>query len=128
MSNTHTRGSALSAFGLDILAIVIFALLARLAHNNDSGLTLTGWAHTAWPFLLGVIIVWGALWFNLLGARGGYEFSVGAIVWFVTVVTGLVIWSIRNSAVPHWSFILVATTMSAVLLFGWRGITRTFNN
>jgi len=48
----------------------------------------------------------------------------GGIIWIVTVVTGLVIWGIRNQSIPHWSFIIVATTMSALLMLGWRGVTK----
>ena len=47
-------------------------------------------------------------------------FLAAAVV--LTVVTGLVVWGIRNQAIPHWSFILVATSVSALLMLGWRAI------
>ena len=42
--------------------------------------------------------------------------------WVVTVVIGLSVWGLRNAAVPHWSFILVASIMSALLMLGWRAV------
>ena len=48
----------------------------------------------------------------------------GGLIWIITVVTGLVIWGIRNGDVPHWSFIVVATAMSALLMLGWRGVAK----
>ena len=59
----------------------------------------------------------------LRGAGGG-AIRYGVIVWLVTVLTGLAIWAARHAAVPHISFIIVATTMSGLLLLGWRAAGR----
>ena len=40
----------------------------------------------------------------------------------IAVVVGLGIWGIRHGQVPHISFIIVASTTSAILLLGWRAI------
>ncbi|AKK12041.1 DUF3054 domain-containing protein [Corynebacterium uterequi] len=103
----------------DLGAISLFALLARIAHRSaDQPVTLATWASTVWPFALGVIGSWAiiaaARW------RGGQLAPAGVTTWLVTVVTGLGIWGIRHQAVPHWSFIIVASSMSALLLLGWR--------
>ena len=66
------RGSAVSAFVFDLIALLVFAFLARLAHDDGAGFSISRWLDT----------------------------------------------------VPHWSFMLVATVMSALLLFGWRLIAR----
>ncbi|CAQ04126.1 DUF3054 domain-containing protein [Corynebacterium urealyticum] len=108
---------------LDLLALLIFALLARLAHDDGSGFSVLRWLDTAWPFMLGAAIVWVILRATGAGAAG-FSLRTGVFVWLGSLVAGLGIWGIRNAAVPHWSFILVATLMSALLLFGWRGIAR----
>lgn len=111
MSNTISKPYAIAA---DYIAIAAFALLARAAHQSDDmPFNFSGWLSTLWPFALGVTLGW-------LIARE----NKGGLIWIITVVTGLVIWGIRNGDVPHWSFIVVATTMSALLMLGWRGIAK----
>lgn len=108
---------------LDLLALLIFALLARLAHDDGSGFSVLRWLDTAWPFMLGAAIVWGILLATSTRAVG-QPLRTGVFVWLGSLVVGLGIWGIRHAAIPHWSFILVATVMSALLLFGWRGIVQ----
>lgn len=111
MRNTISKPYAIAA---DYVAIAAFALLARAAHQSDDmPFNFTGWLSTLWPFALGVTLGW-------LIARE----NKGGIIWAVTVITGLVIWGIRNGSIPHWSFIIVATTMSALLMLGWRGVAK----
>ncbi len=101
------------------LLLAVFAFLARVAHQTDEmPLTVGGWASTLWPFLLGV----GAA--ALIGAVARWDavriIPAGVATWAITVLVGLGIWSLRNGELPHWSFILVATVMSGLLLLGWR--------
>ena len=107
----------------DVIAIAVFALLARMAHQSESmPFTFTGWLSTLWPFLLGVAVSW-----LLILTRkwdGARLAPAGVTAWLVTAVVGLVIWGARNGSVPHWSFILVATIMSGVLMLGWRLVAR----
>lgn len=120
---TPAPTSSALAPALDLLALLIFALLARLAHDDGSGFSVLRWLDTAWPFMLGAAIVWGIL--LATGTRAtGRALRTGVFVWLGSLVVGLGIWAIRNAAIPHWSFILVATLMSALLLFGWRGIAQ----
>lgn len=103
----------------DVAAIVLFAIFARLAHQTaEEPFTFINVLNTLWPFLIGVIIGWAAA--GLANSRLDALAPSGIIVWIATVITGLGIWSIRNGEVPHWSFILVATAMSGLLLLGWR--------
>lgn len=121
-STTAPTSGALAP-ALDLLALLIFALLARLAHDDGSGFSVLRWLDTAWPFMLGAVIVWGIL--LAAGTRAaGQALRTGVVVWLGSLIVGLGIWAIRNAAIPHWSFILVATLMSALLLFGWRGIAQ----
>lgn len=107
--------------GIDVVAIFVFAVLARLAHNTESDpFTFMNILDTWWPFLIGVVLA------HVLAAvvkkHPEPVAPGGVLVWVVTVVVGLGIWAIRNAAMPHWSFILVATIMSGLLLLGWRAI------
>ena len=111
MRNTISKPSAIAA---DYVAIAAFTLLARAAHQSDEmPFNFSGWLSTTWPFALGVTLGW-------LITRE----NKGGLIWIITVVTGLVIWGIRNGDVPHWSFIVVATAMSALLMLGWRGVAK----
>lgn len=112
----------------DIIAVLVFAVLARAAHG---GLGLAQIADTFWPFAIGALVGTGIATVALRGAGGGAIVGVsaariarsmhyGIIVWLVTVLTGLAIWAARHAAVPHISFIIVATTMSGLLIVGWR--------
>lgn len=108
---------------MDVLAIVVFAILARLAHNTaEAPFTLVNVLNTLWPFLLG-----GALGHVICAATRKDPFPIapgGVIVWLSTAITGLAIWGIRHAELPHWSFIIVATTMSAILLLGFRALAK----
>ena len=104
---------------MDFFAIFAFAVLARAAHNTDADpFTLTNILDTLWPFLIG-----GAIGHAICAAAKKHPLPLapgGIIVWLATAATGLIIWAVRNGAVPHWSFIIVATVMSALLLLGVR--------
>ncbi|HHU67360.1 DUF3054 domain-containing protein [Corynebacterium sp.] len=114
------RSTALLA---DVVAIALFALFARIAHQTDDmPLNFMGWLSTWWPFLLGVLISWGLI--IGLHLDGHRLYPAGVMTWVVTVIVGLGIWAARNGEIPHWSFILVATAMSGLLLLGWRAIAR----
>lgn len=110
-----------TAVVVDLVAIALFALLARLAHQSeDMPFTFMGWLSTLWPFVGGVIVAWAVL---LAAKLDGTRVAPGGIVaWLVVVAVGLAIWGVRNAAFPHWSFILVASVMSGLLMLGWRGI------
>ncbi|WKK60481.1 DUF3054 domain-containing protein [Corynebacterium sp. P3-F1] len=113
------------AIALDTLAIAVFALLARIAHQTEEmPLNFTGWLSTLWPFLVGVALAWVIV--TLSSDRGGENKGEdkGWLIWLITVATGLIIWGIRNQQLPHWSFVVVASVMSALLMLGWRGIVR----
>lgn len=111
----------------DLIAIAAFALFARMAHQSaEMPLNFMGWLSTAWPFWLGVLLAWALLWFGVLGGRSGHELSSALPVWLGAVIVGLGIWTIRNGGLPHWSFVIVASVMSALLLWGWRVVARLF--
>lgn len=107
---------------MDILAIALFALLARMAHQSEEmPFTFLGWLETTWPFLLGVILAYAAAIFPTRHAAEKI-WPAGVTIWVVTAVVGLGIWGLNHGALPHWSFIIVASVMSGLLLLGWRAI------
>lgn len=113
--------SRVNAVVLDLIAITVFAVLARIAHQSeDMPLTFLGILSTLWPFVIGVALGWIVV--SAAGRSAVRVRSGGWLVWLVTVIVGLAIWGIRNTSFPHWSFILVASLMSALLMLGWRGI------
>ena len=120
--STSTRHTPARPIIFDAIALAVFALLARIAHQSaDMPLSFVGWLSTLWPFLIGLGLGWLLLSrapaLTVSGARNGRG---AASVWLCTIIVGLVIWALRNGAVPHWSFVLVASATSAVFMFGWR--------
>ncbi|WP_342318567.1 DUF3054 domain-containing protein [Corynebacterium mayonis] len=110
----HTRISKPCASAADFVAIAAFALLARAAHRTpEMPFNFFGWLETFVPFAVGLTLAWLALRQNK-----------GWALWLITLVVGLVIWSFYRDKLPHPSFVIVASSMSALLMLGWRGAYR----
>ncbi|MHC9595991.1 DUF3054 domain-containing protein [Corynebacterium diphtheriae] len=103
---------------IDVLAVLIFAILARAAHG---GLEIAHILDTWWPFTIGTILGW-----IIQREKQPLTFTHGAVIWVSTAATGLIFWGLRHGAIPHWSFVIVATVMSGILLLGWRGLLALF--
>ena len=82
-ASNNTRPAVLALVG-DIVSVVVFCALGRRSHAE--GLTLTGIADTAWPFLSGTVLGW-------VISRGWRAPTAvaptGFIVWLATVVVGM---------------------------------------
>ena len=109
------RGTAwLGGIAADVVAILVFCALGRRSH--DEGLNVTGIASTAWPFLTGTVLGW-------LLSRGWRRPAAvaptGVIVWVSTVVVGMLLRKASSASVAG-AFIVVASTVTAVFLLGWR--------
>lgn len=107
-------------FVVDALAILAFAIFARLAHKAEP-FGVVSVFNTWWPFLIGVVIAWI---FLQVQKRPAVSWTSGAIVWACAVFAGLGFWAGEHGRVPHISFIIVATVMSGLLLMGWRLVAR----
>lgn len=107
---------------VDVIAVLVFSVLGRGAHNRTPG--IAGVLETAWPFLLALAVAWivRLVWKSgpapLTMATAGY-------LWAVTLVGGMVIRGLATGRVPHWSFMIVAAIALAVLFFVWRAIAGT---
>jgi hypothetical protein len=99
---------------VDDIGVLVFGPLGRRSH--DEGLNATGIAATAWPFLTGTAIGW-------LVARGWRRPTAvaptGVVVWLSTVIVGMVLRKATSAGVAA-SFVVVAATVTALLLLGWR--------
>ena len=104
----------LAWLSVDVLGVLVFCAVGRRSH--DEGLSITGVATTAWPFLTGTVIGW-------LASRGWRRPTVvvptGVVVWLCTVVVGMVLRKASSAGVAA-SFVVVAASVTAVLLLGWR--------
>ena len=100
----------------DVTGVLVFCAVGRRSH--DEGLSVTGVATTAWPFLTGTVVGW-------LASRGWRRptavASTGVIVWLCTVVVGMVLRKASSAGVAA-SFVVVAASVTAVLLLGWRAV------
>ena len=99
---------------VDVLGVLVFCAVGRRSH--DEGLSATGVAATAWPFLTGTVIGW-------LASRGWRQptavVPTGVVVWLSTVVIGMLLRKVTSAGVAA-SFVVVAATVTALLLLGWR--------
>ena len=104
----------LAWLGVDVVAVLVFCALGRRSH--DEGVSVSGLATTAWPFLTGTALGW-------LVSRGWRRPTAvsptGVIVWVSTVVVGMLLRKATSVSVAA-AFVLVASTVTAVFLLGWR--------
>lgn len=114
-SPTRIRPVALALL-IDAVCVVVFCTIGRRSHAE--GLTLAGVAETAWPFLAGAAVGW-------LIARGWRRplalTPTGLVVWVCTIVVGMLLRKLTAAGVAP-SFVIVASTVTAVFLLGWRGL------
>lgn len=103
------------ALGLDVVIVAAFTLVGRRTHEEP--LDPAGWWHTAWPFLVGLLIGWSLV---VLARRAWPTGTVEGIpVWTTTVIVGMVLRALagQGTALP---FVIVATLVLGVTLLGWR--------
>jgi hypothetical protein len=109
------RGPAwLAWLATDVVAVLVFCAVGRRSHAE--GLSITGLASTAWPFLAGTVTGW-------LASRGWRRptavVPTGVVVWLCTVVVGMLLRKASSAGVAA-SFVVVASSVTAALLLGWR--------
>lgn len=101
-------------FAVDVIGVLVFCAVGRRSH--DHGVSVAGVAVTAWPFLTGTVVGW-------LAARGWRRpvavVPTGVVVWVATVVIGMLLRKAGSVGVAA-SFVVVASTVTALLLLGWR--------
>jgi len=108
------RLQRLAWLAVDVIGVLVFCAVGRRSHAE--GLTITGVAETAWPFLTGTIVGWVV---SRAWRRPTAVAPTGVIVWLSTVVVGMLLRKASSAGVAA-SFVVVASTVTAVLLLGWR--------
>jgi peptidoglycan/LPS O-acetylase OafA/YrhL len=104
-----------TALIVDVVCVLVFCAVGRRSHAE--GVTVAGVAQTAWPFLAGT----GTGWLVSRGWRRPTAITpTGVVVWLCTVVVGMVLRKASSQGIA-WSFIIVASLVTALLLLGWRG-------
>jgi Protein of unknown function (DUF3054) len=98
----------------DVIAVLVFCSVGRRSHAE--GITLTGVATTAWPFLTGTVLGWLA---SRAWRRPTAVAPTGVVVWLSTVLVGMALRKASSAGVAA-SFVVVAASVTAVLLLGWR--------
>ncbi len=108
----------LAWFGVDTACVLLFCAAGRRSH--DEGLNVAGIATTAWPFLSGTALGWllSQAW-----RRPSAVYPTGVVVWLSTVAIGMLLRKVTSAGVAG-SFVVVAATVTAVLLLGWRAIAQ----
>lgn len=106
----------LAWLGVDVIGVLVFCAVGRRSH--DEGLNLAGVATTAWPFLSGTVVGWLA---SRAWQRPTAVAPTGVIVWLCTVVVGMLLRKVSSAGVAA-SFVVVAASVTAVLLLGWRAV------
>ncbi len=103
----------LPAIAVDVICILVFAIVGRSSHQEATD--LLGVAHTAWPFLAGCLVG------TLIGRTWRHPFALksGVAVWLGTVVIGMILRLLTGAGVSL-SFVIVASSVLALFLIGWR--------
>jgi Protein of unknown function (DUF3054) len=110
------RVAWLGALVTDIVGVLVFCAVGRRSH--DEGLNATGVATTAWPFLTGTVFGWLS---SRAWQRPTAVVPTGVVVWLCTVAVGMLLRKASSAGVAA-SFVLVAASVTAVLLLGWRAV------
>ena len=101
------------------MAVVLaFVLIGRSSH--DHGITPSGVAVTAWPFLAGLAVGWAVAraW------RRPFEIApTGVVVWISCVAVGMALRVVAGQGTAV-AFIVVALAFLALGLLGWRALAR----
>lgn len=115
---------------MDVLLVVLFCMLGRRSHDEA---VLSGLLHTVWPFGIGLAVGW-VLAAAVSRRRTGDEpfdgtmvWPTGIAVWGCTLVIGMLLRVVSGQGTAA-SFILVASTVLAFFLLGWRGAIRAIEN
>lgn len=102
---------------LDVVLIVVFAAVGRAGHAEDN--PVLGAAATALPFLVGAAAGWALVRWR--SGRWPIGLGTGIPVWFCTLVIGMLLRAVTGAGTAP-SFVVIAGSILAVLLLGWRSV------
>ncbi|MDI9972543.1 DUF3054 domain-containing protein [Rhodococcus sp. IEGM 1307] len=112
----------LPALVLDVVLVIVFCAIGRRSHDEANA--LTGLATTAWPFLTGLAVGWLA---TVALYRDKFDafliVPTGIVVWLSTLAVSMLLRVVSGQGTAF-SFVLVAGTVLAVVLLGWRAVAK----
>lgn len=105
-----------TSFLVDLLLVLVFVLIGRRSHDEDSA--ILGTLTTLWPFAAAL----AAGWLVALGWRAPHRIvPTGLSIWAVTVVGGVLLRAASGQGVQA-SFVVVTAIVLGVLLLGRRAL------
>jgi hypothetical protein len=114
---SRSRRFSLSTFWalpLDLVCVLVFVAIGRSVH--DHGVNVDGITSTAWPFLSGLAVGWGAVAARRLPGPSLYS---GAVVCISTVAVGMMLRVVSGQGTTF-AFVLVALGFLGLTMLGWR--------
>ena len=93
---------------------MVFVAIGR--RNHDEGSAIGEVFRIAAPFLIGL----AAGWIVARAWRRPFELATGGVIWVVTVALGMVLRRTLFDRGTAFSFVIVASVFTGVLLLGWR--------
>jgi hypothetical protein len=119
------------AAALDAAVVVSFAVIGRGRHDEATAQSATLTSETvgptpsdvirvAAPFLIGL----AAGWFVARAWRRPFDIATGRIIWVVTVALGMVLRRALFDDGIAFSFVIVASIFTGLLLLGWRVVVQ----
>lgn len=117
----RTRSPILAA-AIDLVLVIVFCVIGRRSHDEAN--VIAGLAHTAWPFVVGAAAGWAATWALYRDKFDAYlVLPTGIVVWFGAVSVGMILRVVSGQGTAF-SFIVVASIVLAVFLWGWRALAK----
>ncbi|MQY03460.1 DUF3054 domain-containing protein [Actinomadura macrotermitis] len=103
---------------VDVCCVLVFVAIGRA--NHEEAASLTGFATTAWPFLVGLAIGWAVTraWRRPLALVPS-----GVGIWAAAVAGGMALRAVSGQGIAF-AFVIVACLFLALVLLGWRLVTR----
>ncbi|MFC4123765.1 DUF3054 domain-containing protein [Nocardia rhizosphaerae] len=107
---------------VDVVLVIIFCAIGRRSHDEA---VLAGLLKTVWPFGIGLLVGWAIAAVLARGTRFDATalWPTGVVIWAGTLVGGMTLRAVSDQGVAV-SFVIVAATVLALFLLGWRGAIR----
>ncbi|NEA23310.1 DUF3054 domain-containing protein [Actinomadura bangladeshensis] len=102
----------------DVCCVLVFVAIGRASHEEAA--SVSGYATTAWPFLVGLAVGWGLFraW-----RRADALVPVGVGVWLSAVGLGMLLRVLSGQGTAL-AFVIVALSFLGATLLGWRALAR----
>jgi hypothetical protein len=107
---------------VDAVAVVAFVIVGRSSHQE--GLSLSGIATTAAPF----VIALGIAWLAVRAWQSPLSWTTGLSIWVITAAGGMLLRRFVFGDGIAIGFLIAGTTFLGVFLVGWRAFALWFRS